>query len=106
MGAVTAFRAYDRPLEAVSAFKYLGRLLTAIENYWLAVLSNLWKTRKSWSQLDHISCPDIMDTRKPGRFYVAIVQAILLFGLERWVVMPRIKRLLGGFHHRVERRIS
>ena len=28
-GKVTAFWAYDRPLETVLSFKYLGRLLTA-----------------------------------------------------------------------------
>ena len=45
------------------------------------------------------------DTRTLGYIYVAIVQTILLFGLETWVVNPRIKRVLGGFHHRVAHRI-
>ena len=40
-----------------------------------------------------------------GHFYLAIVQAILLFGAETWVVTPHIGQLLRGFHHRVERRI-
>ena len=34
--------------------------------------------------------------RMSGSFCVAVVQAILLFGSEMWVVTPRIKRLLGG----------
>ena len=42
----------------------------------------------------------------PRRFYIAVVQVILLFGLETWVVTLHIKRLWGGFHHRVARRIS
>ena len=46
------------------------------------------------------------DTWTLGRFYVADVQAILLFGSEMCVATPRIKRLLGGFHHRAVRRIS
>ena len=35
----------------VTYFKYLGRLLTASDDYWPEVLGNLWKSRKSWSQL-------------------------------------------------------
>ena len=30
------------------------------------------------------------------RFYLAIVQAFVLFGAETWVVTPRIRRVLGG----------
>ena len=33
--------------------------------------------------------------------YLVIVQAILLFGAETWFLNPRIRRLMGGFHHRV-----
>ena len=40
-----------------------------------------------------------------GRFYVAFVQVILLFGLETWVVTLQIKCMLGGFHHRVAKKI-
>ena len=32
-GIVIPFRIYDRPLETVLLFKFVGRLLTAIENY-------------------------------------------------------------------------
>ena len=40
-----------------------------------------------------------------GCFYTVVVQIIILFGSETWVVMPNIKHLFGGFHHKVERRI-
>ena len=46
-GASTALRVHGRPLETVSSLKYLGRLLTASENDWPDVISNLWKERKS-----------------------------------------------------------
>ena len=39
-------------------------------------------------------------------FYVAVLQAKLLLGSENWVVIPRMARILGGFHHRVVRRIT
>ena len=46
-----------------------------------------------------------MDTRKSRRFYVMVVQAVLLFRSETWVVIPNIKRLLAGVHNMVAQRI-
>ena len=43
-----AFEAYAEPLENVSAFKYLGRVMTAGYEDWPAVAGNLSKARKSW----------------------------------------------------------
>ena len=42
-----AFKAYGEPMEAVSEFKYLGRILTAIDYDWPAVAGNLKKARRS-----------------------------------------------------------
>ena len=30
-----------------------------------------------------------------------VVHAVLLYGLETWVLTSRIERILGRFHHRV-----
>ena len=49
---------------------------------------------------------DGADTWTLGCFYVTVVQAILLFRSQTWVLTLHIKRILGGFHHRVARRIS
>ena len=37
---------------------------------------------------------------------MAVVQQILLYGSESWVLTPRIIKALEGFHHRVIRRIT
>ena len=34
-----------------------------------------------------------------GKFYVVVVQAVLLFGAETWVVTPRLEKALEGFHN-------
>ena len=47
--AATALRAYDRPLEIVLSFKYLGLLLTVTGDNWTDIIANLWKARKIWS---------------------------------------------------------
>ena len=53
---VWAFEAYGKPLENVSSFKYLGRVMTAGDNNWVAVAGNLLKARKSWESLSRRLC--------------------------------------------------
>ena len=38
-----------------------------------------------------------------GRFYVEVLQAVLLFGYETWVLTPWLEKSLKGFHHRAVR---
>ena len=42
-----AFHAYGQPVEAVSEFWYLGRLLTATDDDWPAVAGNIKKARRN-----------------------------------------------------------
>ena len=46
------------------------------------------------------------DQSTMARFYIAIVQAVLLYGSETWTVNQSILRVVGGFHNRVARRIA
>ena len=41
-----------------------------------------------------------------GRFYVAVVQAVLLFGSDTWVLTPQLEKALEGFHRRAVRRMA
>ena len=102
---MTAFQAYGRPLETVLSFKYLGLPLTATDNYWTEIITNLQKARNIWARLSIILGREGADTRVSARFYLTIVQAELLFSTETWFVTPCIRWMLGGFHHRVTRRI-
>ena len=79
-GTVTVFWAYDRPMETVSSFKTLGLLLTASKDDWPVVITNICKSRKTWSHLDRIFGWEGADTWTSGNFYIAVVQTILLFG--------------------------
>ena len=40
-----------------------------------------------------------------GIIYVTVVQAVLFYGSEMWVLIPRICRFMGIFRHRVARRL-
>ena len=46
-----AFEAYVAPLETVTSFKYLGQVMTAVDDDWHAVVGNLRRARKSWGEL-------------------------------------------------------
>ena len=96
------FKANRYPLEMVSSFRYLERTLVEVDDYWTAVVSNLWKARKVWACMVRILWREGADVRKEGRFYLAVVQATLIFGPETWAVTPRMEKTLGGFHHWVE----
>ena len=102
----TVFHAYGQPLENVSLFKYLGRMVSDDDNDWPAVVRNLKKARKKWGRVSRILGREGADAKTSGMFYVAIVQQILLFGSETWVVSPRVLSALESLHHRVARRLA
>ena len=45
------------------------------------------------------------DAHTSGQIYLAVVQLVLLYGSETWVLTTRMKRVLGGFRHRVSCRL-
>ena len=49
IGTKVFFQAYRRPLDAVLEFKYLGRVLTAPDDYCPEVVENLRKARRRWA---------------------------------------------------------
>ena len=98
--------AYGNPIETVTNFKYLGQVMTAGDDDWPAVSGNLLKARKIWVRLARILSRGGADRRVSGNFFKAVVQQVLLFGAETWVLTPRIKRALESFMHRAARRIT
>ena len=77
-----AFEAYGEPLENVVAFRYLGRVLMAGDDDWLAVVEKLVKERKSWGQLLRVLSREGADLKVSGNYYKAVSQAVLLFGAK------------------------
>ena len=41
-----------------------------------------------------------------GMFFKSVIQQILLFGAETWVVTPRMEKALSGFIYRSARRLT
>ena len=80
--------------------------MTAADENWPAVAVNLKKARKSWAQLIRILGWECANHRVSGTFFKAVVQGVLIFGLETWVLNPRMGKELGSFQHRIVRRIT
>jgi hypothetical protein len=93
-------------LDTVPIFKYLGRLLSNNDDDWPAVHANLCKARKSWARISRILARDGATPRVSRMFYKAVVQSILLFGSETWVMTNPMLKALESFHRRVACRIA
>ena len=98
---VVAFQDYGRPLVSVSEFNYLGRMLTALDDNWPAVVGNLIKVWNRWARMSRILGQEGADPQTSGNFYNALVQYTRLFGADSWLISLHIGRTLGGIHHRV-----
>ena len=67
-----AFETYGAPLENVTAFKYLGRVMTAGYDDWPAVVGNLQRARKSWGRLSRILSREWADPKVSGNVFKAV----------------------------------
>ena len=101
-----ALTAYGVPLSQVTSFNYLWQVMAAEEDEYPAVVRNLWRARNNWAQLTRALIREGADARTSGQIYLAMVQSVLLYGSETWVLKPRMQRVLGRFHHRVARRLT
>ena len=75
-------------------FKYLGRLLDRSYGNWPEALCNIRKA----SQIRKLLRREEADTTVLAKFYRAVVQAVLLFGAETWVLTETMIQRLEGAH--------
>ena len=92
--------AYGRPLKMVNSLKYLGRVILATDDDWLAAMKNLSRSRKVWGRMPRILSREGAAPRVSGFFFKDLIQAVPLFREETWVVTPRVGKALGGFRPR------
>ena len=81
-------------------------MLSYYNGDWPALEQNLRSERVKWGRLAKILDREGADRITAGRFYVALVQAVLLFGSKAWVLTPHLEKALKGFHQWEVRRMS
>ena len=80
--------------------------MTEGDDDWSAVAGNLGKARKRWGRMQRILSREGANKQVSGNFFKAVVQQVLLFGAETWVVSPRMEQVLNSFIHGSARRIT
>ena len=94
------------PLEGVSTFRYLGRILSSTDDDWPAVHRNISRARQRWARVNRVLARTGGDPGISGKFYKAVVQSVLLYGCETWDLTRAQLGALERFHNRAARRLS
>jgi hypothetical protein len=102
----TVFTVQGVPIKNVSEFKYLGRVVEKNDDDRPAVNRNLQKARVAWGRLCRILSKEGANPKAMASVYKAVVQAVLLFGSETWVLTLGMEKKLQSFHHRCARYIT
>jgi hypothetical protein len=102
----TTFTIGEMEIENVQEFRYLGRILENRDADTATVDSNLHKARMKWGRLGKILTSQGAYPKVMATFYKAIVESVLLYGAETWVLSKELERKLQSFHHRCARYIS
>ena len=98
-------------IKRVSAeFKYLlvGRIVSEEDDDTPAIEANLKKSNAKWSMFKKVLTREQRraSRRVMGHFYKAIVQSILVYGAETWVINPKKHAKTLDFLHRGLRQIN
>ncbi len=94
------FLVHGDVLEQVEVFKYLGRLLAQDDNDIQAIRAQMQKARATWARVGQVLRSKNASPCIPAKFYKAVVQAVLLYGSETWILSPTALARLEGFHIR------
>ena len=87
-------------LERVKIFRYLGCLLLQDDNDIQAMKSQLRKARETWTRVEQVLRKENAPPQVSAKFYKVIVQSVLLYGSEMWVLSTASLARLEGFHLR------
>jgi hypothetical protein len=102
----TVFLVNGLPIKTVPEFKYLGRMLSNDDSDWPAVKRAVQRAQVTWGRLGRILSSDKASPKAMASIYRAVVQAVLLYGSESWVLTNAMLQTLQSFHHRCARFIT
>ena len=90
----------------VTSFISMGRVIYVVDENWLGVVWNLEKARTVWRWMTRILSREGARPQVSVFFFIAVVQSVLIFGEETWVVTPCMGRVMGGFQYQVEKQLT
>ena len=77
-----AFEAYGAPLENVTAFRYMVRVMTTGDYDWPVVVDNLHRERRSWGKLSRILSREGTDPKVSGIFQYGYTGGLVVQGRD------------------------
>ena len=81
-------------IEIVETFKYMRWILYFSDNDWPEVFRNFRKTRQVWSRLGKLPRREGADPLVSAMFYQVVVQAVLIFVAETWILLTAMSNNL------------
>ena len=93
-------------LQQVRQFRYLGRIFTDNDDDSICIKENLKIARNRWNSIAKILKDEGSNAKTMAKFYITIVQAVLLYGADSWVISKRDMTRLNSFHKRVVRYLT
>ena len=90
----------------VRSFRYLGRILLERDDDSPCIHDQLARARRRWRDVARILKRGGADARAMAKFYLAIVQAVLLYGADSWTITKKDFAALERFHKRAVRHIT
>ena len=94
------FTVHGDVLECIEVFKYHGRLMAQDDDDIQAIWAQLRKALSTWACVGQVLRSKNALPFVAARFYQAIVQAILLYRSETWVISETALARFEGFHIR------
>ena len=91
------FSVYMRPLKMVLSFKYLGIVISEVEDDWPTVIQKLVKESMVWQRMTSILSREGVRPQVSIFSFKSVTQSVFLFGVETWVVPPPHGTGPGGF---------
>ena len=85
-------------IKEVDIFTYLSRPLDWSGDNWPEILRNIRKAGNVWGRLEKLLQREGEDPFVSTNFYHAVVQPVLLFGAETWVLLAAMSKKLEGVH--------
>jgi hypothetical protein len=96
----------DATLEQVTQFRYLGRIISEDDNDVPTCLRNIQRAKAKWAAISRVLKRDGASQRAFARFYLVIVNTVLLYASDTWVVTQHMQDMLEAFHNRCARHIT
>ena len=84
-------------LEPVAAFMCLGHMVAYNNRGWMSLYQNLRNMQRRWEIVGKVVSKTGSTVQDRGVLYKAVIQLVLLYGSESWVVMGEMLNVLEGF---------